>query len=136
MNTYFVKNTAQGVPPEVAAWMVGPDHLRPLRVTHPKKGEIEIDQFALPSARNASLLRIEQLNGDRGPKALLSLGLTAREAEVLYWMAEGKTNPEIAIILDASLNPVKKHANTLFTKLGVETRTGAARMALSVLSPG
>ena len=50
-------------------------------------------------------------------------------------MTEGKTNPEIAIILDASLNTVKKHANNLFAKLGVETRTGAARMALSVLSP-
>lgn len=135
LNTFFPKATAHGVPPEVAGWMVGPDHLRPLVVTHPKKGEIEIDQFALPSARNASLLRIEQHKGDRGPKALLSLGLTAREAEVLYWMAEGKTNPEIAIILDASLNTVKKHANNLFAKLGVETRTGAARMALSVLSP-
>jgi DNA-binding CsgD family transcriptional regulator len=66
---------------------------------------------------------------------LLALGLTAREAEVLYWITEGKTNPEIAIILDSSINTVKKHANNLFAKLGVETRTAAARAALQVLNP-
>jgi DNA-binding CsgD family transcriptional regulator len=66
---------------------------------------------------------------------LLALGLTAREAEVLYWITEGKTNPEIAIILDSSINTVKKHANNLFAKIGVETRTSAARAALQVLSP-
>jgi DNA-binding CsgD family transcriptional regulator len=66
---------------------------------------------------------------------LLALGLTAREAEVCYWISEGKTNPEIAIILDSSINTVKKHANNLFAKLGVETRTAAARTALNVLNP-
>jgi DNA-binding CsgD family transcriptional regulator len=66
---------------------------------------------------------------------LLALGVTAREAEVLYWITEGKTNPEISIIIDASLNTVKKHAINLFAKLGVETRTGAARLALGVLAP-
>jgi len=50
-------------------------------------------------------------------------------------MTEGKTNPEIAIIIDASLNTVKKHAINLFAKLGVETRTAAARLALGVLTP-
>jgi DNA-binding CsgD family transcriptional regulator len=80
-------------------------------------------------------MRMEHRNGDKGPKALLALGLTAREAEVLYWISEGKTNPEIAIILDSSINTVKKHANNLFAKLGVETRTAAARTALNVLNP-
>ena len=77
---------------------------------------------------------MERQSGDQGPQALLALGLTAREAEVLYWITEGKTNPEIAIILGASLNTVKKHANNLFAKLGVETRTAAARLALETMS--
>ncbi len=135
LSSFFDKLPPNELPKEVVNWMTGPNSLKPLPVTHPKKGEIEIDVFSLPNSKNVSLLRIEQRTGDHGPKALLSLGLTAREAEVLYWMAEGKTNPEIAIILDASLNTVKKHANNLFAKLGVETRTGAARLALSVLSP-
>jgi DNA-binding CsgD family transcriptional regulator len=63
----------------------------------------------------------------------LALGLTEREAEVLYWISEGKTNPEIAIILQAAPETVKKHAANLYGKLGVPTRTSAARCALSVL---
>ena len=78
-------------------------------------------------------MRIEHRPVQQGPKALLALGLTAREAEVLYWITEGKTNPEIAIILDASPDTVKKHAANLYAKLGVPTRTSAARCALSVL---
>jgi DNA-binding CsgD family transcriptional regulator len=63
----------------------------------------------------------------------MALGLTAREAEVLYWITEGKTNPEIAIILDASPDTVKKHAANLYAKLGVPTRLSAARCALSII---
>jgi DNA-binding CsgD family transcriptional regulator/uncharacterized membrane protein YheB (UPF0754 family) len=73
--------------------------------------------------------------GGRAVESLaLALGLTAREAEVLYWIAEGKTNPEICIILAASPSTVKKHATNLYAKLGVPTRTSAARCALSVLA--
>jgi DNA-binding CsgD family transcriptional regulator len=63
----------------------------------------------------------------------LAFGLTACEAEVLYWITEGKTNPEIGIIIDASVGTVKKHAANLYAKLDVPTRTSAARCALSVL---
>jgi Bacterial regulatory proteins, luxR family len=42
-------------------------------------------------------------------RQLSSLGLTEREAEVFYWITEGKTNPEIAIILGTSLT-IKAHA--------------------------
>ncbi len=59
-----------------------------------------------------------------------SFGLTAREAEVLGWIARGKTNAEIAIILDAQPATVKKHVEHILEKLGVETRTAAAAIAL------
>ena len=58
------------------------------------------------------------------------LALTAREAEVLYWVVLGKTNPEIAGVLDMSPRTVNKHLEHIFTKLGVETRTAAATVAL------
>jgi len=57
-------------------------------------------------------------------------GLTAREAEVLYWVAKGKINRDIAEIVGASPATVKKHLERVFAKLGVETRTAAAAMAL------
>ncbi len=57
--------------------------------------------------------------------------LTAREAEVLYWVAQGKTNRDIAEILELSPRTVHKHLEHVFAKLGVETRTAAAALALA-----
>ena len=61
----------------------------------------------------------------------LSLRLTLREAEVLYWVVKGKINRDIADILGASPATVKKHLERIFAKLGVETRTAAAAMAMN-----
>ncbi len=63
-------------------------------------------------------------------RKLVALGLTPREAEVLYWFAEGKAAPEIGGILGVSHNTVRKHAQTILEKLGVENRTAAVRLAL------
>jgi DNA-binding NarL/FixJ family response regulator len=62
------------------------------------------------------------------------LGLTPRVAETLLWLAQGKTNGEIAIILSNSESTVKKHVLEIFDKLGVENRTAASLRALEVLS--
>jgi DNA-binding CsgD family transcriptional regulator len=53
------------------------------------------------------------------------LSLTAREREVLAWVARGKTNPEIARILWLAPSTVSKHLANLYAKLGVKTRTAA-----------
>lgn len=57
--------------------------------------------------------------------------LTARESEVLYWVVQGKTNRDIGDILGTSPRTVHKHLEHVFEKLGVETRTAAAAMALA-----
>lgn len=67
------------------------------------------------------------------PEPLQKLGLTAREAEVLLWIAQGKSNGEIGAILGATENTVKKHVQHIFEKLGVESRNAAAMMALEKL---
>ncbi|MBL8332111.1 MAG: response regulator [Rubrivivax sp.] len=61
----------------------------------------------------------------------LACKLTAREAEVLYWVVKGKTNRDIGDILGTSPRTVTKHLEHVFEKLGVETRTAAAALALS-----
>jgi len=61
----------------------------------------------------------------------LAFGLTPREAEVLYWVARGKTNRDIGDILGSSPATVKKHLEHVYEKLGVETRTAAASLALA-----
>lgn len=60
-----------------------------------------------------------------------AFGLTAREAEVLHWVAQGKINRDIGDILGASPATVKKHLERVYAKLGVETRTAAAAMAMN-----
>lgn len=55
-----------------------------------------------------------------------SHGLTKREAEVLHWLAAGKSNKDIGTILAISPRTVEKHLERIFQYLGVETRTAAA----------
>ncbi|MEW6705250.1 MAG: response regulator transcription factor [Pseudomonadota bacterium] len=59
-----------------------------------------------------------------------AFGLTGREAEVLYWVVKGKTNRDIGEILGTSPRTVNKHLEHVFEKLGVETRTAAASLAI------
>ena len=63
-----------------------------------------------------------------------SLGLTPRETEVLTWIAQGKTNYEIGVILSACTGTVCKHVQRILSKLCVENRTAAAAIALGALA--
>jgi DNA-binding CsgD family transcriptional regulator len=69
-----------------------------------------------------------------GPEPLeVQFGLTPREAEVLIWVAQGKTNPEVATILGIRPYTVRTHLERIFTKLGVGTRHAAGLRAIEVL---
>ena len=56
--------------------------------------------------------------------------LTARETEVLRWVAAGKSNAQIGAILRISARTVQKHLQNIYDKLGVESRTAAAMRSL------
>jgi DNA-binding CsgD family transcriptional regulator len=56
--------------------------------------------------------------------------LTPREREVARWVVEGKSNPEIGIILQASPRTIEKHMENILVKLGAENRTTAATQLL------
>ncbi|WP_428242120.1 response regulator transcription factor [Gynuella sp.] len=80
---------------------------------------------------------LKLLDGKRpGGAELLkkTLNLTLREAEVLYWIANGKTNRETGEILTISPRTVNKHLEQIFPKLGVENRTSAAGVAWRLLA--
>jgi DNA-binding CsgD family transcriptional regulator len=61
------------------------------------------------------------------------LGLTKREAEVLFWIAKDKSNAGIARVLGCCEGTVRKHLENLYKKLGVQTRVGAVMVALEKL---
>jgi len=65
------------------------------------------------------------------PASAAGAALTPREREVLQWAGAGKTNAEIAAILDMSPRTVEKHFEHVFEKLGVETRMAAVMRLLA-----
>lgn len=65
-----------------------------------------------------------------------AFGLTPREAEVLLWVAQGKTNAEIGLILGMAEKTVKVHLGHVFEKLGSDNRNAAGVQALEVLCRG
>jgi len=71
--------------------------------------------------------------GSGTPQSLCVLGLSEREAEVLYWVAAGKSSPVISMILGIRHDTVRAHLKRIFMKLGVENRLSAALRALQVL---
>ena len=64
---------------------------------------------------------------------LRTLGLTKREAEVMVWVAQGKSNGDIATILESSPRTVAKHIEHIFGKINVESRTAAVAEARRLL---
>ncbi|HMU66077.1 MAG TPA: DNA-binding response regulator [Cellvibrionaceae bacterium] len=62
------------------------------------------------------------------------LQLTQREADVLLWISRGKTNREMAQILEISPRTINKHLEQVFKKLQVDNRTSAARVALEIFA--
>jgi DNA-binding NarL/FixJ family response regulator len=106
------------------------------------------DDYLTKPVANADLIRAiearlrrseQQKNREFKPdfsssEPLLKLGLTPRATEALLWLAQGKTNSDIATILGITESTVKKHVQEIFEKLGVETRGAATVRALEVLS--
>ncbi len=79
-------------------------------------------RLAEANPQQTTLLLVRERTGNGGaPRP----ELTPRESEVLHWIAEGKSNPEIAIILELSRRTVHKHVQHILKKIRVESR-GAA----------
>jgi DNA-binding response OmpR family regulator len=74
-----------------------------------------------------------QTQGSDSERLKHHFALTARESEVLTWIAKGKSNRDIGEILGLSARTVNKHLEQIYTKLGVENRASAAVKAASLL---
>ncbi len=92
----------------------------------------------LLDAIQARLERTQQYAGFNAnftsAQPLEKLGLSCREAEILLWVAQGKSNSEVGVILSISAATVKKHLEHVYKKLGVEGRNSATLRALEILS--
>jgi DNA-binding CsgD family transcriptional regulator len=137
---YFDGQRADRLPEAIDRWIRHHNGRHPTRDTIPRACEpLVVDREGkrlvvrlLSNAAQNLLLLDEQKNGLEAT-LLESLGLTAREAQVLMWLVEGKTNRAIGTILRISPRTVQKHLERVYVKLGVETRTAAAAQALRAM---
>jgi len=93
---------------------------------------LRVRRFAEVGDAECATLLLEEIF-DPGGVLQRHFRLTPREAEVLYWIAQGKSNPEIALILANTTGTVKKQMQSILEKVGVETRLAAALKAMEVL---
>jgi len=142
VNEYFGTKPAPGnhLPEELQRWVKHQKVLLEKRdgVPSPRKPfvverEGKHLQVRLVSEPDQSLLILEESRTTLDPSALEFLGLTRREAEVLSWITQGKTNAEIGAILGTGQRTVEKHIERILQKLSVETRTAAAILALQAM---
>jgi len=127
----FIFLTAKGDRPDVRAGMnLGADDY----LTKPASAEEVLAAIETRLIRHQILKSAAAKPDFSSATPLESLGLTPREAEVLLWVAQGKTNSDVGIILSMSEKTVKIHLGHIFEKLGVETRTSAALAAMEHLA--
>lgn len=117
-------------PPGAAPWL-GEGATRDLKT----RGKIPANRAELIEALKQLPAAVRHLDGEvaqvwSGEPAgdavpTPSTGLTARETEVLDWLRQGKTGPEIAIILGCATRTVETHVANLYRKLGVRSRSMA-----------
>jgi DNA-binding NarL/FixJ family response regulator len=131
MGQYF--DPADATPPELTAWLAG-DKAVPLTVIRGATrlvftvADLGSEQWMIVLREESDTARVQAL--------MALLKLTQRESEVLHWVMMGKTNRDIGDILGTSPRTVNKHLEHVFHKLGVETRTAAAALALNRMRAG
>lgn len=137
LKDYFAPRDTSSPPDQIRRWIA--DQRRRIDEVGPERDR----QAALVVERSDRRLVVTMLQGPgeitlvlaEEPTAfdassLRSLGLTARETEVLHWVSLGRTNAEVAAILDIRPRTVGKHLERIFEQLGVENRTAAASRAM------
>jgi DNA-binding CsgD family transcriptional regulator len=141
LQTYFAKSTHPGDLPEhlwawvryqVSSFTSNPLSRTglPLRMTQSDK-QLVI-RFVIDPLSDRYLLLLEEQSLSL-LDSLELLGLSQRETEVLQWVIRGKDNQAIAKHLEIHLSTVRKHLESIYRKLGVQSRTEAIAQALEKL---
>lgn len=128
------------LPPDVQAW------LNQCAEAPPGAEQAPLALTARNAVAGMQLIYIAQIGADEYLLRLVEgaieddhkllrrkLTVTEREAEVLLWIARGKSNRDIAEILDLSPRTVNKHLEQIYAKLGVENRASAAALAVRAI---
>ena len=135
LNTYFA-NPETVAPEELLAWIAAARRARgegrePASLLISEGNKRLLASFHDRTGDDEWLVVLREENDASAVESLIAaFRLTQREAEVLYWVVRGKTSKDIGDILGSSPRTVDKHLEHVFEKLGVETRTAAANLAM------
>ena len=143
LNEYFPLSTSDSLPEILKHWLKHQISLLtskskvsfcdlPLHIEQASK-ELRLHLIGCFICNQYLVLLEEQRLQPFSIASLELLGLTKREAEVLFWVAKDKSNAGIAKILNCSKGTVRKHLEHIHQKLGVQTRTAAVIVALEKL---
>jgi DNA-binding CsgD family transcriptional regulator len=136
---FFPQRTGRGLPEQLARWVSWSAQTMRKATDVPQVRRpfvVERDGYRLRvylfSNPEQNFLLLEEHRWAIDAAALSSLPLTRRESEILAYVAVGKTNREIGVILGISSRTVSKHVEHILETLDVETRTAAAATALDI----
>jgi HD-GYP domain-containing protein (c-di-GMP phosphodiesterase class II) len=127
---------AAGLSPEARLLAVA-DVAQAMRERRPHREALEVARLkgelsalarrgALDAASVDAVIAVIEAPSDRPRRTLRArASLSERELEVLRLVAAGKTNKEIAVILDLSAKTVQHHVAHVYAKIGVYSRAGA-----------
>ena len=126
----FAKDPGQLISWEIGEWLASGSSEETYKLQNKQLS------FRKVQTRPGSEILLRLMDGTKGTdeeQLMQAFDLTLREAEVLLWITHGKSNKEIAEILDISHRTVNKHLEQIFIKMAIENRTAAATMAVRVL---
>ena len=141
LNDYFA-NPEHVAPEELTAWIAAAlaarhDGREPQSLLIADGARRLLASFHDQTGDDEWLVVLREENDASAVESLIAaFRLTQREAEVLYWVVQGKTSKDIGDILGSSPRTVNKHLEHVFEKLGVETRTAAANLAMGKMRGG
>jgi DNA-binding CsgD family transcriptional regulator len=142
LETYFAAPTSRGdLPDDLRAWIacqlqglsaaIAQPHIgAPLYVEQASE-QLVIRLMREPAAAHYTLILEAQPRSSLG--SLEKLGLSQRETEVLGWLMQGKDNKTIAAQMAVSASTIRKHLESIYRKLNVQSRTEAVAQALQQL---
>ena len=128
----YFDSVPDAVPAALLEWLLGAEKGRDVRpLSMPRGARQLVCTLQGRTVDDDWLVVLREVSDAATVEAtMLAFRLTLRESEVLYWVVKGKTNRDIGDILGSSPATVKKHLERVYEKLGVETRTAAAAMAI------
>jgi DNA-binding CsgD family transcriptional regulator len=100
-------------------------------VMHPPFNHLQ--RIGLNAGNNASGSAPEEEPLHERIEKLKALGLTGRQAEVAFWIAQGKTNDDLAIILNTSHHTIPHHVEAILGRLHLATRAEIMLCTLETL---